>query len=110
MISDLVTERQERNTAAVTEVASKWGEVQSITGPALVVPYTQRWTDESGDRPVTPHHEKDRDRPARATDDARDNEIRDPATRHLRRTRVQARASRRGRVRASTSRRAWRVA
>jgi inner membrane protein len=53
MISDLVTERRERNTAAVTEVASKWGEAQSITGPALVVPYTQRWTDDSGDRPVT---------------------------------------------------------
>ncbi|HEY2856294.1 MAG TPA: cell envelope integrity protein CreD [Gemmatimonadaceae bacterium] len=52
MISGLVTERQQRNEAAVAEVSSKWGEAQSITGPALVVPYTQRWTDESGDRPI----------------------------------------------------------
>jgi len=53
MISGLVTERQQRNEAAVAEVSSKWGEAQSITGPALVVPYTQRWTDDSGDRPIT---------------------------------------------------------
>lgn len=53
MISGLVTERQQRNEAAVAEVSSKWGEAQSITGPALVVPYTYRWTDDTGDRPIT---------------------------------------------------------
>ena len=53
MISGLVIERQQRNEAAVTEVSSKWGEAQSITGPVLVVPYTHRWTDDSGDRPIT---------------------------------------------------------
>ena len=53
MISGLVTERQQRNEAAAAEVSSKWGEAQSITGPALVVPYTWRWTDDTGDRPIT---------------------------------------------------------
>ena len=45
MIGGLVSERQERRQVAVTEVSSKWGNVQSITGPALVVPYTYRWTE-----------------------------------------------------------------
>ncbi len=47
MIGGLVTERQGRRQAAVTEVSSKWGNVQSITGPALVVPYAYRWTEAS---------------------------------------------------------------
>ena len=45
MIGGRVTERQERRDQAVAEVASKWGGTQSITGPALVVPYTHRWTE-----------------------------------------------------------------
>jgi inner membrane protein len=53
MINSLVGERQQRNDAAVTEVSSKWGEAQSITGPALVVPYTHRWTDDADGRPIT---------------------------------------------------------
>jgi inner membrane protein len=53
MIGGLVSERQQRHDAAVTEVSSKWGEAQSITGPALVVPYTHRWTDDAGGRPIT---------------------------------------------------------
>src|SRR4029077_9712313 len=47
MIGGLVAERQERRQAAVTEVSSKWGNVQSIIGPALIVPYTYRWTEAS---------------------------------------------------------------
>jgi inner membrane protein len=47
MIGGLVSERQERRQAAVTEVSSKWGNVQALTGPALVVPYTYRWTEAS---------------------------------------------------------------
>ena len=43
MIGELVTERQERRDTAVTEVSSKWGNHQALTGPALVVPYTYRW-------------------------------------------------------------------
>jgi inner membrane protein len=45
MISGLVAERQQRREQAVTEVSSKWGEAQSITGPALVVPYVYRRTE-----------------------------------------------------------------
>lgn len=45
MISGLVSERQQRRADAITEVSSKWGEAQSITGPALVVPYAHRWTE-----------------------------------------------------------------
>ena len=47
MIGGLVAERQERRQAAVTEVSSKWGNVQSIIGPVLIVPYTYRWTEAS---------------------------------------------------------------
>jgi len=47
MIGGLVSERQERRQAAVTEVSSKWGNVQFIIGPALVVPYAYRWTEAS---------------------------------------------------------------
>jgi inner membrane protein len=49
MISGLVTERQARHHEAVEEVTSKWGKVQIITGPALIVPYKHRWT-EIGDK------------------------------------------------------------
>ena len=54
MIGDRVAERQERRDEAVSEVSSKWGNAQAITGPALVVPYTHRWTS-SNDKgePVT---------------------------------------------------------
>ena len=45
MISGLVSERQERRAAAMHEVSSKWGKVQSITGPALIIPYIHRWTE-----------------------------------------------------------------
>ena len=45
MISGLVSERQERRQGAITEVSSKWGNAQSITGPALVVPYVHQWTE-----------------------------------------------------------------
>jgi inner membrane protein len=45
MINELVRERQERRDTAVTEVSSKWGNMQIITGPALVVPYTYQWTE-----------------------------------------------------------------
>ncbi len=43
MIDSLVSERQGRQRAAVSEVSDKWGKTQSIAGPALVVPYTYRW-------------------------------------------------------------------
>lgn len=45
MIGHLVFERQQRFTAAVEEVAAKWGHAQALTGPALVVPYTRAWVE-----------------------------------------------------------------
>jgi inner membrane protein len=45
MIGRLISERQERRQSAVAEVSSKWGNAQALTGPALVVPYSHRWTE-----------------------------------------------------------------
>jgi inner membrane protein len=45
MIGGLVRERQERGREAGVEVSSKWGNQQVLTGPALVVPYTHRFTE-----------------------------------------------------------------
>lgn len=45
MINNLVREREGRQQAAIVEVSSKWGNAQSITGPALVVPYAHQWTE-----------------------------------------------------------------
>ena len=47
-IGRLVNERQGRAAGAVGEIASKWGNSQSIVGPALVVPYTERTNSVSG--------------------------------------------------------------
>ena len=57
MISELVRERQERRDAAVTEVSSKWGNQQVITGPALVIPYTFQWTEINKDDQTITHTE-----------------------------------------------------
>lgn len=53
MISDLVAERQQRRDDAVKEVSSKWGAAQSITGPALVVPYVSRHTETTNGQQIT---------------------------------------------------------
>ena len=45
LISGLIGERQQRRTDAVQEVSSKWGRTQSLTGPALVVPYRKHWSE-----------------------------------------------------------------
>ncbi|NOU46506.1 MAG: cell envelope integrity protein CreD [Bacteroidales bacterium] len=39
MIENLIREREERQREAITEVSSKWGEQQTITGLVLTVPY-----------------------------------------------------------------------
>ena len=49
MMGGLVRERQERRDEAVADVSSKWGNVQSVIGPALVVPYTRRSVETSTD-------------------------------------------------------------
>jgi inner membrane protein len=45
MIGGLISERQIRRDRAIEDVSSKWGGVQSITGPVLVIPYTSQWTE-----------------------------------------------------------------
>ncbi len=49
-ITFLVKERKNRHDEAATEIASKWGRRQSLTGPAMIVPWTRHWTetDEKG--------------------------------------------------------------
>lgn len=42
MIAFLISERHERRDSAVAEVSGKWGNAQTLTGPALVLPYTIR--------------------------------------------------------------------
>src|SRR5262245_17559840 len=42
MIRGLVAEREQRQKEASTEVTSKWGLRQTLTGPALILPYTYR--------------------------------------------------------------------
>jgi len=42
MIRGLVSEREQRQKEASAEVTSKWGLNQTLTGPALVLPYTYR--------------------------------------------------------------------
>ncbi len=45
MISDLVSERQLRRQTVIEDITLKWGNAQTLTGPALVVPYTIRWAE-----------------------------------------------------------------
>ncbi len=58
MIDHLVSERRSRRDAAVVEVSSKSGAVQSITGPALVVPFTHQWTETLPDGKQLLHSDK----------------------------------------------------
>ena len=44
-IGGLITERQSRSHEAAAEISSKWGGAQVITGPALLVPYTEHWSE-----------------------------------------------------------------
>lgn len=47
MISNLVSERADRQAQVISEVSSKWAAAQTITGPVLIVPYnyTYKGTD-----------------------------------------------------------------
>jgi inner membrane protein len=47
MIYGLVWERQNRHDTVTTEVASSWGNTQTVTGPALILPYTVRTVETS---------------------------------------------------------------
>lgn len=58
-VSFLVTERRARHDEASREIASKWGQRQTVTGPALVVPWTHRWT-QVDDKGVTRERSEER--------------------------------------------------
>src|SRR5690349_12168010 len=40
-IRELISEREDRQKEAITEVSSKWAKPQNLMGPMLVVPYWQ---------------------------------------------------------------------
>lgn len=48
LIQDLVRERQNRQQEAIQEVSSKWADAQTITGPAIAIPYWQIFSDDKG--------------------------------------------------------------
>jgi len=47
-VQGVITERQERQREAVTEVRSKWADTQTVTGPVLVIPFSYKKTDMTG--------------------------------------------------------------
>lgn len=48
LVTTLVYERQSRQESVVNEIASQWGGRQTITGPMLVIPYTDRVLTDDG--------------------------------------------------------------
>ena len=46
MIDGLIAERQSTRREAIQDVTGAWGKEQVILGPALVVPFIQRWSEE----------------------------------------------------------------
>lgn len=48
MIHSLITDRQNKQSEAITEVSSKWGEAQTIRGPFLTIPYVKYTKVKSG--------------------------------------------------------------
>ncbi len=57
MISGLVRERQQSSREAVEEVSGKWGRQQTITGPALIVPYLHTFAPPASGRETPPRSE-----------------------------------------------------
>ncbi len=48
MIGSLISERQHRRDEAINEVSQKWGNIQTITGPVLTIPFRKPTKDEKG--------------------------------------------------------------
>lgn len=47
-VQSLVSERNGLRDQAVAQVASRWGEAQTVGGPLLALPYVQRWKTDQG--------------------------------------------------------------
>lgn len=56
MIKGIIRERDARRQGVITEVSSKWGREQTITGPILSVPYNVYTVDDKGNRLTTIAH------------------------------------------------------
>jgi inner membrane protein len=52
MIRSLVLERESRQYEAIEEVSSKWAREQTITGPALMIPYLKEIRKDSSSKPI----------------------------------------------------------
>jgi inner membrane protein len=48
LISNLVTERQDRERESVAEISSRWAGAQTVTGPVIGIPYVETVSDNSG--------------------------------------------------------------
>jgi inner membrane protein len=48
MVGGLISERQQRHDAVTAEVASSWGNAQTLSGPVLVVPFAVYSQDDKG--------------------------------------------------------------
>jgi inner membrane protein len=55
-VSNLVTEREERQQQVVKEVSSKWASKQTISGPYLYIPYTISQSDSTGKQILANKH------------------------------------------------------
>lgn len=51
-VQNVISEREARQKEAFTEVSSKWAGSQNITGPVLVLPYTESFTSTTGQTTV----------------------------------------------------------
>lgn len=51
-IQNLVSERQQRQQEAISEISSRWAGAQTLTGPVIGIPYTETVTDGSTPRNV----------------------------------------------------------
>jgi len=48
MIQSLIYEREARKGAVITEISSKWGNEQKISGPIITIPYKKYYKDKDG--------------------------------------------------------------
>src|SRR5262245_7139397 len=58
MIAGLISERQQRRDGATAEVMAKWGSAQTVTGPALVLPYIVRSTEKDAAGQIVTREER----------------------------------------------------
>ena len=48
-VTNLVTEREQRQQQVTQEISNKWSAPQTLTGPYLVLPYKEKATNEKGE-------------------------------------------------------------